>query len=601
MTGDLEVVDPSELCDDTCDFAYDGECGDGGPGSTWDVCEYGTDCSDCGPRTLHDCDTDGSVCRDTCPFAGDGQCDDGGTDALTDLCICGTDCLDCGSRTLDDCGPDSLVCDDTCDSAYDGECDDGGFCSDWDECACGTDCFDCGPRTLYECDTGDPICEDTCPFTIDGQCDDGGIDATTDLCACGTDCLDCGSRTSEDCTPHGDGDGIIDEDDVCDNTPAGTAVDPEGRPLGDLDLDCDTDLDDHALFLQEFTGPAYRPVAACCLPDRVCMLATEAECTGLWQGVGTTCAPNPCTAFVIIDTVPVGNPGNQYDLGSSTGRYGDVAYVYNIGKFEVTAGQYTAFLNAVAVTDTYELYNPYMADPSFRLGCNIQREESPGGYSYSVAPDWANRPVNYVSWGDVARFANWLHNGQPTGGQNLSTTEDGSYYLNGATDNAVLYDVVREQDASWVIPTEDEWYKAAYHKNDGVTRHYYYWPTSSDILPGYVTDSGNLSGTGTAFTEGGSDPGNYATYNGDDGIDGIGSPYHRTEIGEWENSGSPYATFDQGGNVWEWTETTYLSFYRILRGGSFTDIDHYLRAPFHIESFLTDEFPNVGFRVAALP
>ena len=48
-------------------------------------------------------------------------------------------------------------------------------------------------------------------------------------------------------------------------------------------------------------------------------------------------------------------------------------------------------------------------------GCKIQRSGSSGSYTYSVAADWANRPVNYVSWGDAARFANWLHNGQPTG------------------------------------------------------------------------------------------------------------------------------------------------------------------------------------------
>ena len=33
------------------------------------------------------------------------------------------------------------------------------------------------------------------------------------------------------------------------------------------------------------------------------------------------------------------------------------------------------------------------------------------------AADWANRPVNYVNFWDAARFANWLHNGQPVGPQ----------------------------------------------------------------------------------------------------------------------------------------------------------------------------------------
>jgi hypothetical protein len=135
------------------------------------------------------------------------------------------------------------------------------------------------------------------------------------------------------------------------------------------------------------------------------------------------------------DTVSVGNPGNPGDTRYPSGgvpSFGGVDYTYNIGKYEVTAGQYTEFLNAVAATDTYGLYNTSMGNVP-ALGANIQRSGSSGSYTYSVAADWADRPVNYVSWGDSARFSNWLHNGQPTGPQGLSTTEDGSYFLNGAT------------------------------------------------------------------------------------------------------------------------------------------------------------------------
>ena len=110
-------------------------------------------------------------------------------------------------------------------------------------------------------------------------------------------------------------------------------------------------------------------------------------------------------------------------------------------------------------------------------GCKIERTGSPGSYTYSVAPDRANRPVNFVTWGDAARFANWLHNGQPTGAQDLTTTEDGSYFLDGKQADFELEGVVREPDATWVIPTENEWYKAAYHKNDGVTGNYFLSPT----------------------------------------------------------------------------------------------------------------------------
>ena len=52
-----------------------------------------------------------------------------------------------------------------------------------------------------------------------------------------------------------DGDAVCDSDDVCPLTPPGVAVDAHGRPLGDLDGDCDTDLLDFKLFQQGFTGP----------------------------------------------------------------------------------------------------------------------------------------------------------------------------------------------------------------------------------------------------------------------------------------------------------------------------------------------------------
>ena len=124
-------------------------------------------------------------------------------------------------------------------------------------------------------------------------------------------------------------------------------------------------------------------------------------------------------AEVVIDTVPVGNPGNAGELsGAGAGGWGPdricgaVDYVYRIGTFEVTAGQYTEFLNAVAATDTYGLYNTAML--SSNRGCKIRQTGSPGGYAYLVDADgddledtdWVDRPVNYVSWGDAARFSN---------------------------------------------------------------------------------------------------------------------------------------------------------------------------------------------------
>ena len=72
-----------------------------------------------------------------------------------------------------------------------------------------------------------------------------------------------------------------------------------------------------------------------------------------------------------LETVPVGDPGNAADTRYETPGYGSVAYTYNIGKYEVTAGQYCEFLNKVAATDTYDLYSTYMDTAIYYQGCNI--------------------------------------------------------------------------------------------------------------------------------------------------------------------------------------------------------------------------------------
>ncbi len=342
-----------------------------------------------------------------------------------------------------------------------------------------------------------------------------------------------------------DGDGVNDGIDACDNTPAGATVDAEGRPLGDIDRDCDTDLDDCALFQQGFTGPQ---------------------------------------TPVFLATVTVGNPGNADDTYGD--GYGGVDYIYNIGKYEVTAAEYAHFLNAVAGVDTYGLYNTSMW--SMQYGCKIERFDGSGTegdpYQYRVTDEWDDRPVNFVSWGDAARFANWLHNGRPKGGQGLATTEDGSYFLDGVMSETELLAITREPDATWVIPSEDEWYKAAYHYNDGVTGNYYNYATSGQVSSNDLIHP---------------DPGNHATYY--DSGHTIGGPYFRTVVGAHENSVSPYGTFDQDGNVWEWNEPVVYDVARLLRGGSWSYQRSYLGATSRWGNFGTSESHYAGFRVAEVP
>jgi len=292
---------------------------------------------------------------------------------------------------------------------------------------------------------------------------------------------------------------------------------------------------------------------------------------------------------VDIETVSVGNPENAGEWsGESHGGHGPdrvcgaVDYMYNIGKYEVTAGQYTEFLNTVAGTDTYGLYDLQMWDG---LGaCRIERIGLPDNYSYQVAAGWKDRPVNYVSWGDAARFANWMTNGTPAGAQDLTTTEDGSYRLDGAVSDVGLLAVARKVGARYVIPTEDEWYKAAYHKNDGLTGNYFDYPTGSDTVPGNdLIDP---------------DPGNNANFH--DGDYTFPAPYYRTEVGEFENSPSPYGTFDQGGNVWEWTEAVD-ALGRGVDGGGFDNFSTALYAPRRNFTNPTAEQKGIGFRLAVVP
>ena len=219
---------------------------------------------------------------------------------------------------------------------------------------------------------------------------------------------------------------------------------------------------------------------------------------------------------------------------------------------------------------------------SSATGCKIERTGSPGGYGYAVATAGADRPVNYVSWGDAARFANWLHNGGADG-----TTETGAYFLNGATTGVELLAVKREPIATSAIPTEDEWYKAAYY--DGDSGVYYDYPTGTNTEPSHVLDD--------------PDAGNNANFFMVHGGYTIGSPHYRTEVGQFANSAGPYGTFDQGGNVWEWNEDMYdsPSPWRGLLGGAYDAPDGPLHAAYRHSTAAPDEsYASVGFRLAEL-
>jgi formylglycine-generating enzyme required for sulfatase activity len=285
---------------------------------------------------------------------------------------------------------------------------------------------------------------------------------------------------------------------------------------------------------------------------------------------------------ITIDTVTVGNANNPSDI-QPQGLFGRVTTEYRIATKEVTNAQYVEFLNAVAASDANGLYNTNM---SFTSRGGITRSGSLGSYTYSVKPDvpdggpggtnyqYGNKPVVFVSWYDAARFANWINNGATSG----ASTETGAYTM------ASGVGVTRNDGATWFLPRENEWYKAAYY--DGAASVYYDYPTKSDVAP-----TNDLPAD---------DTGNSANFfDGDFTQD---PSYPLTTVGAYSQSESAYGTFDQGGNVWEWTETfTSATSTRVRRGGAFDTTATMLNASNRESIAPTSENESTGFRLATVP
>lgn len=292
-----------------------------------------------------------------------------------------------------------------------------------------------------------------------------------------------------------------------------------------------------------------------------------------------------------MDWVTVGDAGNAADrriMNDQTTGYGGVDYTYLMGKYEVTNAQYCAFLNAVARSDLNGLYNTKMGATSDELG-GIARSGSPGAYSYLVRPNRERRPVNYVSWYDTLRFANWMHNGQPVGAQDAFSTEDGAYDLSQGAG------VTRKPGARVFLPSEHEWYKAAYYRGGGTQAGFWMFATRIDEYQ--PPDHGPRAepAPGTDLFRGS------ANYFAGSFIDPV---YYTIEVGSYtaKPSTSAYGTFDQNGNLAEWTEGVWgVSSSRVLRGGNFLTGYMNLEAAVRGCSSPTSETEGYGFRIAALP
>jgi hypothetical protein len=259
-----------------------------------------------------------------------------------------------------------------------------------------------------------------------------------------------------------------------------------------------------------------------------------------------------------IDFVTIGNPGNLDDAGAGGGiyssPYGGVSYTYRMGTFEISQ-------NAITTATASGLLN------------------------VTAGPWTGNQPATNMTWYEAAAFVNWL---------NTSSGHQAAYNLNGTATTLTLWssaeawqaggeNLYRHRDAYYFLPSEDEWYKTAYHKNDGVTANYWDFATGSNNMP---TEVASGTGAGTAvYALVTSSP---AAVNNNGGL-------------------SSYGTRGQNGNVFEWNESASdapndaSSENRTLRGGAFVESGPGMRSSFRLSDDPAHSLNFIGFRVASVP
>ena len=249
-----------------------------------------------------------------------------------------------------------------------------------------------------------------------------------------------------------------------------------------------------------------------------------------------------------IDFVSIGNAGNAADTGGTVGC-GAVGYNYRIGKYEVTNAQWNTFTDAAGAPTGND-----------------------GGYSYTAYWTGAQQPTGNITWYEAAQFCNYLTSGDKSKGAyqfSGNNTNPGNFLGIDRVASISTYGI------TYVLPTEDEWYKAAYYTGSGYS------------LYANGTDTAPIAGLNSDYS--------YAP----------GAPWN-VGTGTQEQNG----TFDMMGNIFEWNETLISSedfSCRVLRGGSFTDIGGYYGGVGDLASsgqtywYPDLEYYAFGFRVASVP
>ncbi|MFZ4083555.1 MAG: formylglycine-generating enzyme family protein [Pirellula sp.] len=267
-----------------------------------------------------------------------------------------------------------------------------------------------------------------------------------------------------------------------------------------------------------------------------------------------------------MEFVTIGNPGNAADTTGNPNPAGAVAYTYGIGKFEVSRDIITKF------------------NASQSLKISLADMTSYGG-------NGANKPATGVNWNEAARFVNWLNTSKGGFAAYKFTTD-------GVNDDIALWTVAdtldydplnlyRSKRATYVLPSYNEWYKAAYYNPNDST--FYDFPNGSNTAP-LAISSGTTAGT--------------AVYNHVNQASFIG-PADVNQAGGL----SPYGVMGLGGNVYEWEESSIDlanssgSSPRGIRGGAWAYISLLLSSS--VRGQVSDpghalDYVDFGFRVASL-
>jgi len=284
---------------------------------------------------------------------------------------------------------------------------------------------------------------------------------------------------------------------------------------------------------------------------------------------------------ITIDWVTVGYMGN---LADTTG-YGSVSYGYNIMKFEFTNAQYVQFLNSVDPNGAGGTVSAIDVNLSSIAMGGIYRttmnsspaggisftSANPNGAKYAVKTNFDDKPATFISWFAAAQVANWLHNGAQTYATSASGSAaivTGAYEITSFTGAAPA----KNSGALYWVPTEDEWYKAAYFSPlktgslgpNGSNGAYYTYSTQSDTQPTAV--AATIVGTGSNADGSPVTIGNFANFGTT--ADWNGRAGNATSVG---TNGGPgfFGTFDMSGNIDEWSSTIDITTTGtgVIRGG----------------------------------